>query len=221
VDDQATDQPDPISVLVADDEELFRRGLRTVLDTEPGFTLAEAADGIEAVAATVDLAPDVVLMDVRMPNMGGIEAAARIRDEAPSTRVIMLTASDDDDDLYAAVRAGANGYLLKDSSFDTVVEGVRAVARGESLINPSMATKLMAEFAAMAEGRPADTTARLSDRELDVLRLVAQGRTNREAAAALNLSENTVKNHMANILDKLHLRSRVEAAIYALRSKLF
>jgi len=221
VDDQATDEPNPISVLVVDDEELFRRGLRTVLDTEPGFTLAEAADGIEAVAATVDLAPDVVLMDVRMPNMGGIEAAARIRDEAPSTRVIMLTASDDDDDLYAAVRAGANGYLLKDSSFDTVVDGVRAVARGESLINPSMATKLMAEFAAMAEGRPADTTARLSDRELDVLRLVAQGRTNREAAAALNLSENTVKNHMANILDKLHLRSRVEAAVYALRSKLF
>lgn len=216
-----TEDPNSISVLVVDDEELFRRGLRTVLDTEPGFTCSEADDGVQAVARTADLAPDIVLMDVRMPNMGGIEAAARIREEAPSTRVIMLTASDDDDDLYAAVRAGANGYLLKDSSFDTVVEGVRAVARGESLINPSMATKLMAEFAAMAEGRPTETTARLSDRELDVLRLVAQGRTNREAAAALNLSENTVKNHMANILDKLHLRSRVEAAIYALRSKLF
>jgi len=221
VDEPVTEDPNSISVLVADDEELFRRGLRTVLDSEPGFTCAEAADGVQAVACTADLAPDVVLMDVRMPNMGGIEAAARIREEAPSTRVIMLTASDDDDDLYAAVRAGANGYLLKDSSFDTVVEGVRAVARGESLINPSMATKLMAEFAAMAEGRPTESTARLSDRELDVLRLVAQGRTNREAAAALNLSENTVKNHMANILDKLHLRSRVEAAIYALRSKLF
>ncbi|MGI8776547.1 MAG: response regulator [Acidimicrobiales bacterium] len=221
MDDPVTEDPNSISVLVVDDEELFRRGLRTVLDTEPGFTCSEADDGVQAVARTADLAPDIVLMDVRMPNMGGIEAAARIREEAPSTRVIMLTASDDDDDLYAAVRAGANGYLLKDSSFDTVVEGVRAVARGESLINPSMATKLMAEFAAMAEGRPTETTARLSDRELDVLRLVAQGRTNREAAAALNLSENTVKNHMANILDKLHLRSRVEAAIYALRSKLF
>ncbi|MEN3314618.1 MAG: hypothetical protein V7605_852 [Acidimicrobiaceae bacterium] len=221
MDDHMTDAADAISVLVVDDEELFRRGLRTVLDTEAGFTVAEAADGAEAVARTAELAPDVVLMDVRMPKMGGIEAAAHIRDEAPSTRVIMLTASDDDDDLYAAVRAGANGYLLKDSSFDTVVDGVRAVARGESLINPSMATKLMAEFAAMAEGRPAEATGRLSDRELDVLRLVAQGRTNKEAAAALNLSENTVKNHMANILDKLHLRSRVEAAVYALRTKLF
>ncbi|MGI9079564.1 MAG: response regulator [Acidimicrobiales bacterium] len=221
MDDHTTDVADAISVLVVDDEELFRRGLRTVLDTEAGFTVAEAADGAEAVARTAELAPDVVLMDVRMPKMGGIEAAAHIRDEAPSTRVIMLTASDDDDDLYAAVRAGANGYLLKDSSFDTVVDGVRAVARGESLINPSMATKLMAEFAAMAEGRPAEAAGRLSDRELDVLRLVAQGRTNKEAAAALNLSENTVKNHMANILDKLHLRSRVEAAVYALRTKLF
>jgi len=221
MDDHIPEEAGSISVLVVDDEELFRRGLRTVLDTEAGFTVAEAADGAEAVARTVELAPDVVLMDVRMPKMGGIEAAAHIRDEAPSTRVIMLTASDDDDDLYAAVRAGANGYLLKDSSFDTVVGGVRAVARGESLINPSMATKLMAEFAALAEGRPADTAGRLSDRELDVLRLVAQGRTNKEAAAALNLSENTVKNHMANILDKLHLRSRVEAAVYALRTKLF
>ncbi|HEX3394775.1 MAG TPA: response regulator transcription factor [Acidimicrobiales bacterium] len=221
MDDHPTDVADAVSVLVVDDEELFRRGLRTVLDTEAGFTVAEAADGAEAVARTAELAPDVVLMDVRMPRMGGIEAAAHIRDEAPSTRVIMLTASDDDDDLYAAVRAGANGYLLKDSSFDTVVDGVRAVARGESLINPSMATKLMAEFAAMAEGRPAEAAGRLSDRELEVLRLVAEGRTNKEAAAALNLSENTVKNHMANILDKLHLRSRVEAAVYALRTKLF
>jgi len=221
VDDDETRPAGDISVVVADDEELFRRGLRTVLETDAGFTVAEAANGVEAVAQTTALAPDVVLMDVRMPKMGGIEAAAQIRDLAPSTRVIMLTASDEDDDLYAAVRAGANGYLLKDSSFDTVVGGVRAVARGESLINPSMATKLLAEFSALADGRPADPTPPLSDRELDVLRLVAQGRTNREAAEALNLSENTVKNHMANILDKLHLRSRVEAAVYALRSKLF
>ncbi len=222
--DEANDDTaaaDNISVVVADDEELFRRGLRTVLETEAGFTVAEASDGVEAVAQATTLAPDVVLMDVRMPKMGGIEAAAQIRDVAPSTRVIMLTASDEDDDLYAAVRAGANGYLLKDSSFDTVVGAVRAVARGESLINPSMATKLLAEFSALADGRPADAMSRLSERELDVLRLVAQGRTNREAAVALNLSENTVKNHMANILDKLHLRSRVEAAVYALRSKLF
>ncbi len=219
--DDATTEADSISVVVADDEELFRRGLRTVLETDAGFTVAEAADGAEAVARTTALAPDVVLMDVRMPKMGGIEAAAQIRDVAPSTRVVMLTASDDDDDLYGAVRAGANGYLLKDSSFDTVVGAVRAAARGESLINPSMATKLLAEFSALADGRRPDPVSPLSERELDVLRLVAQGHTNRETAAALNLSENTVKNHMANILDKLHLRSRVEAAVYALRTKLF
>ena len=210
-----------ISVLVADDEELFRRGLRTVLQLEEGFSVSEAADGAEAVERATALAPDVVLMDVRMPKMGGIEAARRIREVAPSSRVIMLTSSDEDEDLFGAVRAGANGYLLKDSSFDDVAQAVRTVARGGSLIGPPMATRLLAEFTAMAEGPPDDPAARLSERELDVLRLVAQGRTNRETARERNLAENTVKNHMANILDKLHLRSRVEAAVYAMRTKLF
>ncbi|MGI9022728.1 MAG: response regulator [Acidimicrobiales bacterium] len=221
MDDESNDETDHISVLVADDEELFRRGLRTVLELETGFAVSEAADGAEAVERVQSLAPDVVLMDVRMPKMGGIEAARRIRDAAPSTRVIMLTSSDDDEDLYGAIRAGANGYLLKASSLDDVANAVRTVASGGSLIGPPMATKLLAEFASLADGRPDDGAARLSDRELDVLRLVAQGRTNRETAEALNLSENTVKNHMANILEKLHLRSRVEAALYAMRTKLF
>ena len=213
----------PITVLVADDQELFRRGMQTVLATEAGFNVVgEASDGAAAVARTTDLAPDVVLMDVRMPEMDGIEAARRIRELAPSTRVIMLTVSDEEDDLYGAVRAGANGYLLKDASLDDVADAVRAVARGESLISPSMASKLLSEFTNLTSGTTADAAEpKLSDREREVLKLVAQGLTNREAANALHLSENTVKNHVANILDKLHLRSRLEAAMYAMRTKMF
>lgn len=212
-----------ISVLVVDDQELFRRGLRTVLAMEPGFEVSEAADGIEAVERAGEVAPDVVLMDVRMPDLDGIEATRRVREAAPSTRVIILTVSDDEDDLYAAIRVGANGYLLKDSSLADVAGAVRAVHRGESLISPFMASKLLAEFsAATGPSAPAEPPGpRLSDRELEVLKLVAQGHTNREAAAVLHLSENTVKNHVANILEKLHLRSRVDAVIYAMRTKLF
>ncbi|HEX2192647.1 MAG TPA: response regulator transcription factor [Acidimicrobiales bacterium] len=212
-----------ITVLVADDQELFRRGMQTVLATETGFdVVGEACDGAEAVARVGELAPDVVLMDVHMPEMDGIEAARRIREMAPSTRVIMLTVSDEEDDLYGAVRAGANGYLLKDSSLDDVADAVRAVAQGESLISPSMASKLLSEFSNLAgEPTPEPGGPKLSDREREVLKLVAQGLTNREAASALHLSENTVKNHVANILDKLHLRSRLEAAMYAMRTKMF
>jgi DNA-binding NarL/FixJ family response regulator len=213
----------PITVVVADDQELFRRGMQTVLAMEAGFdVIAQAADGEEAVAKVAELAPDVVLMDVRMPGVDGIEAARRIRESTPSTRVVMLTISDEEDDLYGAVRAGANGYLLKDASLEDVAAAVRAVARGESLISPSMASKLLAEFTAVTSGTSAEeeTAPRLSPREIEVLKLVAQGRTNREVAGALHLSENTVKNHVANILDKLHLRSRLEAVMYAMRTKL-
>jgi DNA-binding NarL/FixJ family response regulator len=219
--------PRPITVMVADDHELFRRGMQTVLAMEAGFeVLAQAADGEEAVAKVAELAPDVVLMDVRMPGIDGIEAARRIRQSTPSTRVVMLTISDEEDDLYGAVRAGANGYLLKDASLEDVAAAVRAVARGESLISPSMASKLLAEFTAVTGGSGSpheeedEGAPRLSPREIEVLKLVAQGRTNREVAAALHLSENTVKNHVANILDKLHLRSRLEAVMYAMRTKL-
>ncbi|HEX2042025.1 MAG TPA: response regulator transcription factor [Acidimicrobiales bacterium] len=222
------DNARPITVVVADDHELFRRGMQTVLATEAGFqVLAQAADGEEAVTKVAELAPDVVLMDVRMPGIDGIEAARRIRQATPSTRVVMLTISDEEDDLYDAVRAGANGYLLKDASLQDVAAAVRAVARGESLISPSMASKLLAEFTAVTGGAESpgekegdEGTPRLSPREIEVLKLVAQGRTNREVAAALHLSENTVKNHVANILDKLHLRSRLEAVMYAMRTKL-
>jgi len=222
------EQARSVTVVVADDQELFRRGMHTVLATEAGFeVIGEAGSGDEAVARVAELAPDVVLMDVRMPGMSGIEAARRIRQDTPSTRVVMLTSSDEEDDLYGAIRAGANGYLLKDASLDDVSRAVQAVARGESLISPSMASKLLTEFnTATAASTPDDTgsvdpeSPRLSERELQVLRLVAQGRTNREAAAALNLAENTVKNHVANILEKLHLHSRLAAVVYAMRASL-
>jgi DNA-binding NarL/FixJ family response regulator len=211
-----------ITVVVVDDQELFRHGLRTVLALEAGFeVVAEVATGEDAVARVTELVPDVVLMDVAMPGVGGIDATRAICETVPATKVVMLTASDDEDDLYAAMRAGANGYLLKDSSLDEVTTAVRAVARGESLVSPSIAFRLLSEFSA-ATARSAtaavDVAPRLSERETEVLKLVAQGKTNREAAGVLTLSENTVKNHVANILDKLHLRSRLEAALYAVRS---
>jgi DNA-binding NarL/FixJ family response regulator len=211
-----------ITVVVVDDQELFRHGLRTVLALEAGFeVVAEVATGEDAVARVTELVPDVVLMDVAMPGAGGIDATRAICETVPTTKVVMLTASDDEDDLYAAMRAGANGYLLKDSSLDEVTTAVRAVARGESLVSPSIAFRLLSEFSAgtaRSATAAVDVAPRLSERETEVLKLVAQGKTNREAAGVLTLSENTVKNHVANILDKLHLRSRLEAALYAVRS---
>jgi DNA-binding NarL/FixJ family response regulator len=215
---------DVVRVLIADDQALFRRGLYVVLGTEEGIdVVAEAENGEEAITKAEQLAPDVVLMDVRMPRVSGIEAARRIRDLLPTTRILMLTVSDEEDDLYAAIKAGANGYLLKEISVEEVAEAVRAVVQGQSLISPSMASKLLAEFNALArrasqqEQFPAPV---LTSRELEVLRLVARGMSNKEVAEQLYISENTVKNHVRNILEKLHLHSRMEAVMYAVRKRL-
>ncbi|MGH9069084.1 MAG: response regulator [Acidimicrobiales bacterium] len=213
---------EPIRVLVADDQALFRRGLFVVLGAEGGIeVVAEAADGAEAVAKVAELAPDVVLMDVRMPGVNGIEAARTISETAPATKILMLTVSDDEDDLYEAVKAGACGYLLKEISVEEVAAAVRAVVRGQSLISPSMASKLLTEFATLskrAEQRfPAPT---LTNRELEVLSLAARGLSNRDIAEQLFISENTVKNHVRNILEKLHLHSRMQAVMYAVRERL-
>ncbi|MHB1487273.1 MAG: response regulator [Acidimicrobiales bacterium] len=210
-----------VRVLIADDQPLFRRGLYVVLGTEDDIeVVGEAEDGLEAIAKSEELAPDVVLMDVRMPKVSGIEATRRIRTASPSTRVLMLTVSDDEDDLFEAVKAGASGYLLKEISVEEVAAAIRAVTQGQSLISPSMAAKLMGEFSAMAEREAADRSQvpvpALTARELDVLRLVARGLGNREIAADLFIAENTVKNHVRNILEKLQLHNRMQAAMYAM-----
>lgn len=214
---------DPIRVVIVDDHALFRRGLELVLSGEPDIAIVgEAGDGVEAVACALELVPDVVLMDVRMPVMGGIEAARRIRDVLPATKVVMLTVSDDRDDLFAAIRAGATGYLLKEVSIDEVPAAVRSVARGHGLVSPSMAAALLAEFCVLSRRADGSGThaPRLTDRELDVLRLVAKGLSNRDVARDLEIAENTVKNHVRNILEKLGLRSRMEAAMWAMRERL-
>ncbi|MST31227.1 response regulator [Acidimicrobiaceae bacterium USS-CC1] len=213
-----------IRVLIVDDQALFRRGLHVVLGTEEHIdVVGEADNGEEAVALAERLAPDVVLMDVRMPRLGGIDAARRIRELAPATRILMLTVSDEEEDLYEAIKAGANGYLLKEISVEEVAEAVRAAVQGQSLISPSMASKLLKEFNSLArraaEQEQAPTPV-LTARELEVLRLVARGMSNREVAAALFISDNTVKNHVRNILEKLHLHSRMEAVMYAVRRRL-
>ena len=217
-------QLDVIRVLIADDQALFRRGLFVVLGTEEQIeVVAEADNGDDAVARAEELAPDVVLMDVRMPRVSGIEAARRIRDTLPSTKILMLTVSDEEDDLYEAVKAGANGYLLKEISVEEVAEAVRAVVQGQSLISPSMASKLLNEFNSLARRASQQeqlAVPGLTARELEVLRLVAKGMSNKDVAEELVISENTVKNHVRNILEKLHLHSRMEAVMYAVRQRL-
>ena len=210
-------------MLIVDDHALFRRGLELVLAVEPDLeVVGEAGDGIAAIDMAAELAPDVVLMDVRMPGLGGIEATRRIRTEQPMTKVVMLTVSEDEEDLFDAIRAGATGYLLKELSIEEVADTVRAVARGQALVSPSMATKLLTEFNLLSR-RVAEQhgdAPRLTDRELEVLRLVAKGMSNKEIAAELVIAENTVKNHVRNILEKLELRTRMEAAMFAVREKL-
>jgi len=213
---------EPIRVIVVDDQELFRRGLTMLLNVEDDIeVVGEASDGVAAADLAASSVPDVVLMDVRMPKQSGIEACSSIKDVAPNARIIMLTVSDEEADLYDAVKNGASGYLLKDSSIDEVAQAVRLVADGQSLISPSMAIKLLDEFKQMSRAdRQQVPTPRLTDRELEVLRLVAQGLNNREIAKQLFISENTVKNHVRNILEKLQLHSRMEAVMYAVREKL-
>jgi DNA-binding NarL/FixJ family response regulator len=213
---------EPIRVAVVDDQELFRRGLTMLLGVEDDIeVVGEAGDGVAATDLAASTVPDVILMDVRMPKRSGIEACVAIKEVAPTARIIMLTVSDEEADLYDAVKNGASGYLLKDSSIDEVAQAIRVVADGQSLISPSMAIKLLDEFKQMSRSdRQQVPTPRLTERELEVLKLVAQGLNNREIAKRLFISENTVKNHVRNILEKLQLHSRMEAVMYAVREKL-
>ena len=222
--EQATNVPPEqvLRVLIADDHALFRRGLLMVLKQEEDIdVVGEASDGHEAVEKATELMPDVILMDVRMPKRSGIEATQQVKELLPHVKILMLTISDEEADLYDAIKAGASGYLLKEISIDEVADAVRSVWAGQSRISPSMAAKLLAEFAAMSEREKQQLPApNLTDREMEVLQLVAQGLNNRDIATELFISENTVKNHVRNILEKLHLHSRMEAVVYAVREKL-
>ena len=222
---EATGTPagtEPVRVLVVDDQELFRRGLIMLLSGDTDIeVVGEASDGITATELAVNTAPDVILLDVRMPRRTGVEACRGIKEAVPSAKIIMLTVSDEEADLYESVKNGASGYLLKDSSIEEVAQAIRVVNEGQSLISPSMAVKLIDEFKQMSKPeREQGPALRLTDRELEVLRLVAKGLNNREVAKELFISENTVKNHVRNILEKLQLHSRMEAVMYAMREKL-
>jgi DNA-binding NarL/FixJ family response regulator len=223
--DASVPRDEPIRVLVVDDHALFRRGLQMVLGAEDDIeVVGEASDGTEALKVAAETLPDIVLMDVRMPRRGGIDATMAIKEAVPSAKIIMLTISDEEGDLFDAIKAGAMGYLLKEISIEEVASAVRAVFTGQSLISPSMASKLLNEFATMVrkddDRQQQVPTPRLTDREMEVLKLVAKGMNNRDIAKKLFISENTVKNHIRNILEKLQLHSRMEAVVYAVREKL-
>jgi DNA-binding NarL/FixJ family response regulator len=209
-----------ISVMLVDDQALFREGLRAVLSVQTSLrVVAEAANGLEAVAGAKKWAPQVVLMDLRMPVMDGVEATRKLRESSPASHVIVLTTFDDDEQVFDALRAGALGYLLKDAPPARLVEAIHAAARGESFLQPSIAAKVLAEFNRLSPKRPpAETSAlleKLSGRELEVLQQLAEGKSNKEIGVALNLAEGTVKNHLSNVFGKLGVLDRTQAALLA------
>lgn len=210
--------PDAVRVLLVDDQALFREGLHTLLDAHAEVqVVGEAANGAEALAACRSLDPDVVLMDLRMPVMGGAEATRALRDAGHRSRVIVLTTFDDDELVFEAIRSGATGYLLKDVDSSRLVEAIQAAARGEAFLQPAVAAKVVAELARLSRAAPAPTPEPnvFSDRELEVLRWVARGASNKEIASELRIAEGTVKNHMTNILAKLGVQDRTRAALRA------
>ncbi len=207
---------------MVDDHVLFRRGLASLLSSRGVEVVGEASNGMEALERARQLKPDLVLMDIRMPVVDGLGATRLIRQELPDVKIIILTVSDDDNDLFDAIKAGAQGYLLKNMEPDDLFEMLEGAARGEAAISRTMATKILSEFAAQAHRDSGTAVTRnvLTPRETEVLQLVANGACNREIANALCISENTVKNHLRNILEKLQLENRVQAVAFALRQGL-
>jgi DNA-binding NarL/FixJ family response regulator len=223
-----TEKPDPapprsaetLRVLLVDDHDLFRTGLRNLLEEQTVQVVGEAADGTSAIRMVRELAPDVVVMDLNMPGMTGVEATRQVTSLAPLTRVVVLTISDQDEDVMNAILAGACGYLMKDSSIQDLMQGIRAAAVGESLISPHIAAKVLQRMRATgtSEQDAATIRAELSDREIEVLKLIANGKDNAQIAGELHISPKTVKNHISNILMKLQIDNRIQAAVYAVRS---
>src|SRR5947209_7054233 len=214
---------DAVRVLIVDDHDLFRAGLRTLLEEQEGVhVVGEASGGAQAVQLVSESAPDVVVMDLNMPGMTGVEATRHISTLAPLTRVVVLTISDLDEDVMDAIFAGACGYLLKDSSIQELMTGIRAASVGESLVSPTIATKVLERIRASTTSPQAAATIKseLSDREIEVLKLIANGKDNAQIAAELVISPKTVKNHISNILMKLQIENRIQAAVFAVRSGL-
>ncbi len=212
----------PIRVLLVEDHALFRKAVAQLLRSEPDVELAgEAANGPEAIRQAVAGTPDIILMDIALPEMDGLETTRRIKALLPETRVVMLTASDADDMLFEALRSGAQGYLLKEVDAETLIRTVRAVMRGEAYLPGPLAAKVLEALSRPPVRAPlGDSEPLLSPREEEILALVAQGRSNKEIAAIVSVAENTVKNHLKNVLEKLHLENRVQAATYALQKGL-
>ena len=209
---------DKISVMLVDDHAIVRQGLRTYLELQPDIqVVGEAGDGKQAINLVRDLLPDVILMDLVMPNADGVEATRAITSLSPSTRVIVLTSFSEDEKVFASIKAGAQGYLMKDVLPQDLVAAIRTVYRGEAQLDPEIARKLMQEF---TNPQPVAPKHDLTERELEVLTLIAQGKSNKDISEDLVLSEKTVKTHVSNILQKLHLSDRTQAAVYALRQKI-
>ncbi|MEY9993077.1 DNA-binding NarL/FixJ family response regulator [Streptomyces sp. V4I8] len=214
----------PIRVLIADDQQMVRQGFSVLLNTKPDIdVIGQAVDGLDAIAKVAELSPDVVLMDIRMPELGGIEATRRITAETPQIKVLVLTTFDLDEYVYEALHAGASGFLLKDASADQLAEAVRVVAAGDALLAPGITRRLIAEFSRLVKRPRAPLKQRvrdLTERETEVLALIAQGLSNAEIAERLVVAEQTVKTHVGRILVKLGLRDRTQAAVFAYESGL-
>jgi len=216
---------DTVKVLVVDDHPLFRRGITTALANQENLEIVgEATDGLEAIEKAEEVVPDVILMDLNMPHCSGLEATQALQTKMPQVNILVLTVSENEADLFAAVKFGATGYILKNTEPEELIQAIFHIAQGGVIISPIMATKLLTEFKdleAGAERKPAqEAESNLSPREDEVLRLVAQGATNKEIADSLFISENTVKTHLRNIMDKLHLANRSQAAAYAVKKGL-
>ncbi|MCL5256498.1 MAG: response regulator transcription factor [Chloroflexi bacterium] len=214
---------EPLRILLADDRPLFRKGLAALLSSRGDLiVVGEASDGCEAVDRARELQPDLILMDIHMPNCDGLKATRIIKQEFPDIKIIMLTVSDDDESLFEAIKSGARGYLLKNLEPEQLFGYLEGVSRGEAPISPPMATKILTEFASQTRRAPAgeESKRELTQREREVLQLVTNGASNKEIAVRLNITENTVKNHLRNILEKLQLQNRVQIAAYAVREGL-
>ena len=210
-----------IRILLADDHALFREGLKSLLESEPDFrVIGEASDGREALRAALEVRPDVILMDIQMPGLDGVEATKEILREDPEAKVVMLTMYRQDAYVFEAVKAGARGYLLKDASAQELIDAIRRVYSGEVLLDAELAERIIQDFHAKEGEIPKSRRAELTDREVQILRLLAQGSSNQEIADELGISEKTVRNRLSEIFAKLHLNNRTQAALYAIREGL-